>query len=196
MSVNASSARKLYAPPMPTGGQRLGSLPGISGGSAQPAAAQPYRTVGDYYQAQAQAERQQVGRVFEGVAELAPPVLLGQMAAISISHDYKADQRIFNLPWDANGQWRTQAQQIKRQEYQAADHEIANLPLVSGVRTAGSVLADGASEVATAAYDGAVAVGEAAEDASKSVARGLLGALAYTGQGMVDFANSQKPYFQ
>ncbi len=211
VSQNKISSAKLYSPPMPSRGALLGALSGLKALGQAPAAAAPaspkYRTVGDYYRAQDDAARRTVGRVFEGVAELAPPVLLGQIAAIGVSHEYQADQQVFNLPWDAQGNWRVQAQQIHRQEGQAADQEIANLPLISAVSSTGHVISEGVTTAATAAYNGAVyvgnatadavnAAGQAVEDAGKSVGRGLLGALAYTGQNMVDWANAHKKDFQ
>lgn len=217
VSANRAPGAKLYAPPMPPSGDLLGGVSALMGGnsvSASASASPQYQTVGDYYAAQASQQRQTVGRVFEGIAELAPPVLLGQIAAIGISHEFQADQRVFSLPWDAQGRWKAQANQIHAQEAQAADQQIGNLPLISAVSSTGQVISEGATAVVngtvaagqavydTAATVGNVAVdavnaaGQAVADAGKSVGRGLLGALAYTGQGMVNWANSQKKYFQ
>lgn len=211
VSQNKIASAKLYSPPMPSRGALLGALAGLKSlGQSQPAAAPAspkYQTVGDYYRAQDDAARRTVGRVFEGVAELAPPVLLGQIAAIGVSHEYQADQKVFNLPWDPQGNWRVQAEQIHQQESRAADQQIANLPLISAVSSTGQVISEGVTTAATAAYNGAVYLGnatanavdeagQAVADAGKSVGRGLLGALAYTGQGMVDWANAHKKEFQ
>ncbi|MBU6428380.1 MAG: hypothetical protein KGR26_05180, partial [Cyanobacteria bacterium REEB65] len=143
----------------------------------------------------------------EGVAELAPPVLLGQIAAIDFSHEVQADKQIMSLPWDSRGNWQNQAAQIRTQQVAQAGQDVANLPLVSAAGSAGQAVASGASTVATAAQGGASAVGgavvfaasatkSAAVQSGKSVGRGFLATLAAIGQRLLDFATNHEQAFQ
>ncbi len=216
-------ARKpaLYVPSLPAGAHRLGAsvLPELSPASAE----RTYRTVGDFYRGQPQDDgiltvgeyyRRQageaassVGRVIHGIVELAPPVLLGEMAYIKMKHGAKAHDRIFNLPWDPAGAWKAKADLIKRQENALGNREIHDLPLPTAARATGTAIVNGATSVGSAVGNAFDAVGDYASAATteaidqsrrtgRGIMRGFLSAIATTGQGMVDWARANKPAFQ
>lgn len=97
-------------------------------------AAPQYPTVGDYVKKRFYDGADSALTGFHAAAELLmPPLLIGEMAGISVSHKKAALDRIWNLPMDPQGHWKVEAQQISRQERAKAHAEIRQLPLVHAV---------------------------------------------------------------
>lgn len=207
--TNNNSVRgPLYTPVLGDGAHRLGAI-GLSDlANVSPervytpvdnfngAPAPRQITVGEYYRQRAGQGANAFGRVVHGIVELAPPVLLGEMAVIKLKHDKEAYERIYNLPWDPAGKWKIAADQIKREENAEANAEIAGLPLPSAARATGAAV----SNAWTAVGDYASAATTEAIDSSRrtgrGIMRGLLSELAMVGQGMVDWARRNKPAFE
>jgi hypothetical protein len=211
---------KLYSPSLPVGGHRLGEL-----GLPNLAAFNPERTygpnadaydagvggkpitVGEYMRQQREARANAIGNVLHGIVELAPPVLIGEMVMIKAKHGMEAHERIYNLPWDPQGKWMAQADKIKAQEAAKASAEIHNLPLPRAARATGTAIVDGATIAGRAVGTAWNTVGDYASNATleaihasretgKGFMRGILAAIATTGQGMVNFARENKSAFQ
>lgn len=178
-------------------------------------------TVGEYYRNRADQNMQNglsaIGTGIRFTAEAIPGVLLAEMAAIKASHRHTAYQRIFNLPWDAQGKWKTKADQILADESRKADEEIRNLPMVramvstgqaivTGATAVGGAIVDGATWVGTTTVNGVNAVGNAIYDGGayvadqsvkgyKAAGRGFLAWIASLGQSLFSWANRNKPAF-
>lgn len=191
----------------------------ILGGTTPPPVRQI--TVGEYYRNEADRKLQSglnaIGTGIRFTAEAIPGVLLAEMAAIKASHRHTAYQRIFNLPWDAEGKWKVKADQILAEESRKADEEIRNLPMVRAMVTTGQAIVTGATAVGTAIVDGATwvgtttvngvnAVGNAIYDGGayvadqtvksyKAAGRGFLAWVADLGQSLFNWANRSKPAF-
>lgn len=198
----------LYTPVLGEGAHRLGEigLPNVARlrtervytpvDNFNGASAPRQITVGEYYRNRASEGANAVGRVVHGIVELAPPVLLGEMAYIKVKHGVEAYERIFDLPWDPEGRWTIQAEQIKREEAAEGNREIANLPLPSAARATGAAVVDAwtaLGDYASAATTEAIASGRRT---GRGLMRGLLSELAMVGQGMVDFARRHKSAFE
>lgn len=198
----------LYTPVLGDGAHRLGEigLPNLAGFSAErrytPAdnfnGAPVIRpiTVGEYYRNKAGQGANAFGRVVHGIVELAPPVLLGEMAVIKAKHSVEAHQRIFNLPWDPEGRWMHQADRIKKQEDLEGDQEIAKLPLPSAARATGAAVANAWTSVGDYASAATTEAIDSSRRTGRGIMRGVLSNIAMAGQGMVDFARRNKSAFE
>ncbi len=171
----------------------------ILGGKKLPAL-QPTITVGEHYRQETDAAIQSglnaIGTGLRFTAEAIPGFLLVEMGAIKAAHRQAAYQKIFNLPWDAQGKWKIKADQILALESQKADGEIRNLPMVrtmvatgqavvNGATAVGTAIVDGATWVGNATVTGATAVGTAIVDGATAVGEGVYNAGAYVADGTV-----------
>lgn len=210
--VKASNAKPLYTPPAVTAGrlgvinERTFTTPVRSLKPSAPLLNQPewpsnqpkprFATVGDYYKAESAASAAHRNRILRGVAELAPPVLIGEMLYIKHKHSNEADDAIDNLPWDAAGKWRLQAARIKQREAAEASAEIGNLPLVSATKGTVQAIGHAADVVGDYASDATIGMINSARHEGREAMKGLLGALAIAGQGVADYANDKKQDFR
>ncbi|MBI6546857.1 MAG: hypothetical protein HY692_08680 [Cyanobacteria bacterium NC_groundwater_1444_Ag_S-0.65um_54_12] len=181
----------------------------------------PVETVGMHYRQQLDsaidAGLSGIGTGLRFTAEAIPGVLLAEIAAIKGQHRLTAYQRIFDLPWDPAGKWRSEANRILAEESRKADGRINNLPMIrAAVKTGeaitatatavGSAVVDGTSyayqhvkrtvtDIGQTIYDGTSNVAHEGSQKYRAIGRGFLGWVANLGQGLFEWANRHKRSF-
>jgi hypothetical protein len=160
--------------------------------SGKKPAPQPTITVGEHLrrerEARIDAGLSAIGTGLRFTAEAIPGYLLVEMGAIKAAHRQQAYQRIYNLPWDAQGKWKLQADRILADESRKADAEIRNLPMVRAMVATGDAIVTGATAVGTAVVDGATWVADTTVTGLTVAGNAVVDGATYVGNAVYDGA--------
>lgn len=141
---------------------------------AQKPAEPQYPTVGEYVKGRIDDAVDSTVTGLHGAAEIAlPPLLLGEIAGIKAKHKKAALDRIWDLPMDPQGKWKTVARKISDEESAKANAEIRALPGVRAISAAGDAIGDGVQWTGRQIAHGADAVLDAAVDTGVAIGKGV-----------------------
>jgi hypothetical protein len=149
------------------------------------AAEQQYPTVGEYVKKRFYDGADSALDGLHGAAELLmPPLLIGEIAGIKVSHKKAALDQIWNLPMDPQGHWRVEARQIDAQESAKARAEIRQLPIVHAVVGAHHSVRSAIKWVSDEVDGGLTAAGHALSKAGNAVLDGFVSTGVAVGKGL------------